>query len=154
MRTWVVTPAALATGGSAAARQHQHRPSPYVGLEQRRIKALSDSQVQQLRDGEGMSLALAAELNHYPGPRHVLDLAKELDPTRKQRQRTEALLRAHRSQAQALGASIIAREEELDREFARRTVTEARLRELTGEIARKATFGTCTSPRTWSSGRC
>ena len=49
--------------------------SPYVGLEAREIKALSEEQRQELLDGHGMGLALAAELNHYPGPKHVLELA-------------------------------------------------------------------------------
>jgi Spy/CpxP family protein refolding chaperone len=136
MRRWIFTLAALGAAGPAAAQQHQHAHSPYVGLEHRGIKALSDSQIQQLRDGEGMSLALAAELNHYPGPRHALDLAKELGLTKRQQQQVQALVQAHRPKAQELGAAIIAREDELDQGFARHTITEARLRELTGEIAR------------------
>lgn len=68
MKSWMLALAALGIVAPAAAQQHQH--SPYVGLEKRQIKALSDLQIQQLRAGEGMSLALAAELNHYPGPDH------------------------------------------------------------------------------------
>ena len=35
-----------------------------------------------LRAGRGMGLALAAELNGYPGPAHVLELADKLDLAR------------------------------------------------------------------------
>src|SRR5205814_497687 len=52
---------------------------PYAGLQTRPIKALSEQQIADLRTGRGMSLALAAELNGYPGPRHVLELADQLD---------------------------------------------------------------------------
>jgi hypothetical protein len=38
------------------------------GMQSRPIKALSDQQVSDLRAGRGMGLALAAELNGYPGP--------------------------------------------------------------------------------------
>lgn len=136
MRRWIVTLVALGAASPAAAQQHPHLRSPYAGLQNRQIKALSDSQIQQLRDGEGMSLALAAELNHYPGPRHVLDMVRELDLTREQQQQVQALVDAHRPKAQELGAAIVAREQELDQGFARHTMTEAGLRELTGEIAR------------------
>ena len=59
--------------------------SPYLGFEKRTIKALSDQQTSDLRAGLGMSLALAAELNGYPGPRHTLELASELNLTDEQR---------------------------------------------------------------------
>ena len=39
------------------------------------IKALSDHEVSALLDGHGSGFAKAAELNGYPGPTHVLDLA-------------------------------------------------------------------------------
>ena len=89
MQSWILALAALGVAGPAAAQQHQHQHAPYMGLENRQIKALADSQIRQLQDGEGMSLALAAELNHYPGPRHVVDLAKELGLTRQQQQRAQ-----------------------------------------------------------------
>ncbi len=51
--------------GNAAAQ------SPYAGMQARPIKALSAEQIADLKAGRGLSLALAAELNGYPGPRHV-----------------------------------------------------------------------------------
>jgi len=69
----------MALAGPAAA-QHQHIQTPYAGLHQRAVKALSDQQVADLRAGRGMGLALAGELNRYPGPSHVLVTAEVLTP--------------------------------------------------------------------------
>ena len=41
---------------------------PYAGMETRAIKTLSDKDIADLNAGRGMGLALAAELNGYPGP--------------------------------------------------------------------------------------
>jgi hypothetical protein len=51
---------------------------PYSGMQSRPIKALSDQQVSDLRAGRGMGLALAAELNGYPGPSHLVELSDQL----------------------------------------------------------------------------
>ena len=52
--------------------------SPYAGMQTRPIKALSAQQIEDLKAGRGMGLALAAELNGYPGPSHVLELSERL----------------------------------------------------------------------------
>jgi len=52
--------------------------SPYAGMQTRPIKALSAQQIDDLKAGRGMGLALAAELNGYPGPAHVLRLSDRL----------------------------------------------------------------------------
>ena len=49
--------------------------SRYAGMEKRRVKAISDEQIADLKAARGMGLALAAELNEYPGPMHVLEHA-------------------------------------------------------------------------------
>src|SRR3954447_9774092 len=51
---------------------------PYSGMQSRSIKALSDQQLADLKAGRGMGLALAAELNGYPGPSHLLELSEKL----------------------------------------------------------------------------
>jgi hypothetical protein len=56
--------------------------SPYTGQERREIKALSNEEIDRYLSGDGMGLAKAAELNHYPGPRHVLELADQLQQRR------------------------------------------------------------------------
>jgi len=49
--------------------------TPYARQQVRTIKSLSDEDIAALRKGEGMGMAKAAELNGYPGPAHVLDMA-------------------------------------------------------------------------------
>ena len=58
-----------------------HAQTPYAEMQGRSIKALSDQQIADLNTGRGMGLALAAELNGYPGPSHVLELADKLEQT-------------------------------------------------------------------------
>ena len=70
-------------GGHGTATQTR-TPSLYSGMETRRVKALSEEQIADLEGGRGMGLALAAELNGYPGPLHVLELAETLDLTDEQ----------------------------------------------------------------------
>lgn len=136
MRLHLLVMLLLLGGARVAAAQHEHAHSPYAGLEGRQIKALSDSQIQQLQNGDGMSLALAAELNHYPGPRHVLELAHALGLSEEQQRQVREIEQAVRSKARGLGAAIIGRERRLDQGFANGTITDATLRRLTGEIAR------------------
>ena len=62
--------------------------SPYVGQEIREIKSLSQQQIVGYLDGRGLGLAKAAELNHFPGPMHVLELSDELGLTDQQIQKT------------------------------------------------------------------
>src|SRR5204862_6262657 len=92
-------------------------------MAQRRVKALSDQQIEDLKAGRGMSLALAAELNGYPGPLHVLEFADALELSDDQRTRTQALLDAMKAATIPIGERIIADETALDRLFAERRVT-------------------------------
>src|SRR3990172_8479974 len=93
-RSLLIVTFLLAATTRGGAQQHQHGQSPYAGLEGREIKALSPEQIQELRNGDGMGLALAAELNHYPGPRHVLELAHELALSPKQQDQVQAIEQA------------------------------------------------------------
>ncbi|WP_052954998.1 periplasmic heavy metal sensor [Microvirga vignae] len=110
-----------------AMARHQHVPpmSPYAGHEKRAVKALSDEQIADLRAGRGIGYALTAELNGYPGPRHVLELAGQLGLTEAQRRRMQELFDAMKAETIPIGERLIAQETALDREFSRRTVTTA-----------------------------
>lgn len=119
-----------------AAGQTGADPQPYSGLERREIKALSTAEIDDYRNGRGMSLALAAELNGYPGPRHVLDLAERLDLTPEQRARTQVLFDDMQREAAAIGEQIVAREAELDARFAGATVQEDEIEALAVLIGR------------------
>ena len=118
MRLTLAAVAVVALSGLAAA-QHQHGGTPYAGLHQRAVKALSDQQVSDLRTGRGMGLALAAELNGYPGPMHVLELADQLELDVDVRQRMRDLFDAMKAEAVPAGEALITRETALDRAFAR-----------------------------------
>jgi Spy/CpxP family protein refolding chaperone len=122
--------ALMFASGISLAQTHQ----PYAGMQQRQIKALSDEQLADLRAGRGMGLALPAELNGYPGPLHVIQLANELALTKDQRTRIEQLYEKMKSEAVGIGEQLIVREATLDRLFADRRVTQANLAAATAKI--------------------
>jgi hypothetical protein len=113
---------------------HTHPASPYTGFEQRQIKALSDQQIADLWAGRGMGLALAAELNSYPGPLHVLEIADALALSEDQRTRTKALYDEMKAKTIPLGEQIIGEEATLDRLFAERRITPEALAAATSRI--------------------
>src|SRR5207237_4253864 len=92
-------------------------PSPYRGHEHDAIKALSPQQTQDYLDGKGMGYAKAAELNHYPGAAHVLELADQLRLTPEQRDSAMRLMTAHGAEAQATGRQRLASERVLEMLF-------------------------------------
>jgi hypothetical protein len=104
------------TIGNAAAQSTR----PYAGLQARPIKALSAEQIVDLKAGRGMSLALAAELNGYPGPRHVLELGEQLGLTDRQRVDAQRLFDQMTAEVVPIGEKLISQEAELNRLFARR----------------------------------
>jgi Spy/CpxP family protein refolding chaperone len=95
--------------------------SPYAGQQDRSIKALSDQEVAALLEGQGAGFAKAAELNGYPGPSHVLELADRLGLSVEQRSATRELMSEHKLRARSLGAGLVDAERELDGLFARRS---------------------------------
>ena len=107
---------------------------PYAELARHRVKALSEEQAAGLLAGRGMSLALAAELNGYPGPMHVLEHAAALGLAPEQRARAEDLRRAMEGEALTIGARIVAAEEELDALFARGEADAGKLAALTATL--------------------
>jgi hypothetical protein len=109
--------------------------TPYAGMQTRPIKALSDQQVSDLKAGRGMGLALAAELNGYPGPSHVLELADKLDLSPDQRAGIERLFDDMKAEALPLGSRLIEQEADLDKQFAGHTVTPESLKALTAAVA-------------------
>jgi Spy/CpxP family protein refolding chaperone len=112
------------------------QPVPYAGQQQREIKALSQQEVQDYLEGGGMGLAKAAELNHFPGPLHVLQFADKLRVTREQKTQTERIYAAMHREAKALGKILVVKERELDRLFASGNVDAVKLVPLVAEIGR------------------
>jgi Spy/CpxP family protein refolding chaperone len=108
---------------AASAAAFAQSPAPYAGQEARAIKALSADEVKDYLAGAGMGYAKAAELNHYPGPMHTLELADQLGLSARQRVAMETLMKRHKAEARELGAQLVRLEGELDALFAQRKVT-------------------------------
>ena len=107
---------------------------PYSGMQNRPIKALSDQQVADLKAGRGMGLALAAELNGYPGPSHLIELPDQLGLTSIQLSNLKGMFDAMRSETIPIGEELVAQEEELDRLFAENVISEQQLKAATENI--------------------
>src|SRR5262249_16450840 len=133
MRLGLAAATVIALGGIAAA-QHQHGDTPYAGLHQRAIKALSEQQIADLRAGRGMGLAFAAELNGYPGPVHVIELADQLQLTDDQRRRTRELFEAMKAEALPIGEQLIEPEKVLVQAFAEQSISPGTVAEMTAQI--------------------
>ncbi|HIG52240.1 hypothetical protein CXT76_01895 [Candidatus Parvarchaeota archaeon] len=113
--------------------------SPYVGQETRGIKSLSQQDVEGLLIGTGTpfgGMAKLAELNGYPGPRHVLDLADELELTNSQENQIELVYNEMNSEAIILGGEIISTEQELDNSFDGDSITSDYLEDKIDESAK------------------
>jgi hypothetical protein len=127
--TFYVIAAALACPVSAFAA------SPYAGDESREIKALSDQEVADYLSGKGMGFAKAAELNGYPGPAHVLELAEQLALSPVQKTETEAIFRRMQGRASAAGKRLVAEERRLDELFASKAISPTLLHQTIETIA-------------------
>ena len=124
----------VATNASA---QHQHdskNHQPYADLKGRDIKALSQQQIDDLKAGKGMSLALAAELNGYPGPAHVLELADQLKLNKQQKKRMQEMFKAMTKETRTLGIMVIEEEKKLNKLFKNKLANEQNLKEATLKI--------------------
>lgn len=110
--------------------------APYAGQQARDIKALSDQERADLASGAGAGYAKAAELNRYPGPSHVVELAAQLHLSPQQLEASKRLLGEHKSEARRLGAAVIDAERALDREFASGRAEHDTVRRITLEIAK------------------
>ena len=109
--------------------------SPYARQETREIKALSRDEINGYVSGDGMAFAKAAELNHYPGPKHVLQLADQLQLSEEQRRTTQRLFEEMNSTAVNLGKQLVERERLLDSRFAAASISDAELSQLVSEVS-------------------
>lgn len=98
---------------------------------------MDPKQVEALQQGTGMGMAMPAEMNGYPGPRHLLDLADPLDLTTEQRAKIKAIYEPMHADAVRIGAEILDREKKLNDGFAHGTITADEVRSLTREIAQR-----------------
>ncbi len=70
-----------------------------------------------LLNGDGNGMAAYAELNGFPGPKHVLDLAEKLGLTPRQKADVRTVYEEMRTRARAIGKMIVKIEEELHYAF-------------------------------------
>lgn len=107
--------------------------SPYAGQQKREIKYLPSSDIEALRHGKGGALgglAKPAELNSYPGPRHVLDSSEELNLTEEQETKIQNLFEDMKAEAQPVGKDFLEVERKIDNAYADGNMTEEKLERL------------------------
>ena len=108
--------------------------SSYVGMEDREIKALSGEQIKGYLAGHGMGMALPAELNNYPGPKHVLEFSDSLKISDQQKKRIQTIFDEMHEESVKLGKSVVEKEKELDQLFATGRITDNSLASMISEI--------------------
>ena len=119
---------------SLPASEKKHK-SQYIGQEKREIKSLSESDIDELKNGRGWGLAKAAELNGMPGPIHLLEMKEEIKLSPEQIRKIKDIYQRMKGQAIPLGLKLIKLERMLNNHFAKGTITEKILDELLGKIA-------------------
>ena len=136
MRTALVMVFLGTLASAPAIAQHRHdNPTGSGDAEGRAPAWLSAQESDDYREGRGMGLSKSAELNGYPGPAHVLELADQLGLTAEQRAKTEALLASMRADARAFGGRLIRREVELDALFQSKMADAGAVDAIVDEIA-------------------
>jgi Spy/CpxP family protein refolding chaperone len=126
----------LLFGAAPGFLEGQEVDQPYAGLQEREIKSLSREQIERYRAGEGMGLALPAELNDHPGPKHVLEPAADLELSAEPGAAVQAAYDAMHAEAVRLGEAVVDRERRLDALFAGGAVTSEALRAALDELGR------------------
>ena len=109
--------------------------SSYIHKKGQAISALSAKETQQLLNGEGMGFALSAELNEYPGPKHVLELSDSLALTPSQLNQTKSLFYQMNQQAKKLGKKLIRQEQQLDDLFRSSKITSEQIHNSVAAIS-------------------
>ena len=124
----------LVAAFAISATDHNHK-SKYAGEEKRKIKSLSATDIEELQNGKGWGLAIAAELNGVPGPVHLLEMKEEINLSAEQIQAIEDIYIKMKQEAVPLGLELIELERELNNHFANRTITNELLRQILQKIA-------------------
>jgi Spy/CpxP family protein refolding chaperone len=107
--------------------------SKYTGQEDRIIKSLSSEDIESLQTGTGDAfggMAKLAELNGYPGPRHVLDMAHELKLTDEQKKNITTIYNDMKKKAIELGQKIVNIERIANEEFVNKSIADAQMKQL------------------------
>ena len=139
---FILIGAVIIVGGIAGAAFYlglgfpqQSTQSSYITQLDSPVRGLSPQEVDDLLNGRGAGYARTAELNNYPGPRHVLDMRQELNLSAEQVAQIETTFRQMQMEAQQLGQDIVEREARFSKSFAAQTMTEAELQAQTADLA-------------------
>lgn len=147
-RIWMVATAmiAIVASGSVvsmAQEDHGHRSTPaaaftYAGRYDPTdiIRSLTPEEIVQIERGEGAGFALPAELNGVPGPRHVLDLARELDLSHDQAAQVQAVYAEMQAAVIPAGRRYLDALRALEEDFRAGVLTEAELHAGVAEVKR------------------
>lgn len=111
-----------------AIAQHKDHTSAYAGEEARAIKSLSLADIDELSKGHGWGFAKVAELNGIPGPKHVLEMEKEIELTSVQRKSIHSIFKGMQEKAIELGKEFIKLEAGLNTSFSSNQVNPDNLR--------------------------
>jgi Spy/CpxP family protein refolding chaperone len=98
---------------------------------------MSPEEINELETGAGAGFARAAELNGYPGPRHILDLQDKLDLSEDQLAEVQKLYDEMNSEARQGGTEILQLETELEVAFREGTIDGATLETKVSTLAEK-----------------
>lgn len=130
-------PAALSDAAAQPSRpmHAQGRFVPHVTAEGDTTYGLSQREAQGLLAGRGMGMARPAEMNGYPGPLHVLELADELALTPEQKQQAREAREQVVTEVPVLGRQIVEKELALDRLFRSGSAEATQIDALTQEIS-------------------
>ena len=111
--------------------------SPYGDQMRTEIRGLTQKEISDLREARGMGLARAAELNGYPGSRHLLDAEREgqLHLSPDQLRTVTRLFDTMVSDAKRVGDRLLGEERDVEKEFRAGTITEPDLRARLARIA-------------------
>ena len=117
--------------------------------------ACLDEERQAIENGEGFGMALAADRNGYPGPKHILELREQLGLTPAQQAQAQQLFDRMRADALAAGRKLLDKESELERHFASGAADTARVRRLWKRApACEPSCAGCTCPLTSPPATC
>ena len=119
-----------------AQHPHRHGQMQPGAPSQTEARSLTPQEVEGYLEGRGMGLARVAELNHYPGPLHVLELADALELSEDPRRDAQEARTRMLQEAVALGSEIVEKEKELDALFRAGTAGGDEVHALLLEIGR------------------
>ena len=128
----------LVAVGGIAAQHEQNMKHPVAASPTPQAMAQHHAFLEEERGaierGEGFGMALAADKNGYPGPKHVLEMKKELKLTPAQEAAMDKLMVEMKTKALAKGKDVLLAEKRLEELFAQGK-SEDELREETYRVA-------------------